>query len=599
MALLVGVLTVSSSRQTTELELSLRILTEELIPVLTDIEALSRSVMELSSEALNSLPEGAAEPEKKRILDHQESVVIAAEGMIAGTVASLNMLLSERFVEKWRFARGKTEELHRLAGSYIDANQAPRTIEEIEQLERAEDEAIQALEEIRLLAVKELHERHAEAELIQRQSVITQKTGLVIALILAVLLSIVLTSWFAIPLLRLADATKKIVRGDFNIQIPVDGNDELSSLGADFNAMAKSLQLTTVSKEKVDIILGSISEGLCVIDSQGNERECNPAWESMWKTGKHANTDLRRLKDFILSLPVLGDANGARGRRELVVGEEEKRHFSFSKIHIDSLPEVGDASLIVCQDITDSRMAEQEMARFREKMSHAEQLASLGSVAAILSHKLNQPLTVLRLLVQQMTRNIDDKEVIRRKLSESLQEIDVVRNQIREVLQYSRPMDTQQREVLELRATVGKTAELFARQFEEQAIEFRYDGISPEHRILANRDQIEEAIYILLENALHACSGKHSKISLSSETKDLRVVVACADTGQGIPKELQTRVFEPFFTTKPATRGTGLGLARLKQIITAHDGDIWVESEVGMGTTMYLSLPLNIQERVL
>src|SRR5262245_22278889 len=92
MAFLLAAVRISSGRQTAELEENLQELTEELIPVLTDIEALARAVMELSSEALNSRAARSLNEAESRISAHQQMVIIAAEGMINGTLASLDML---------------------------------------------------------------------------------------------------------------------------------------------------------------------------------------------------------------------------------------------------------------------------------------------------------------------------------------------------------------------------------------------------------------------------------------------------------------------------------------------------------------------------
>ena len=584
MAILVGVLTVASGRQTAELEGSLQRFTEELIPILTDVEALSRAVMELSSEALNaaekSIPQGN-EAAQARIRDHRETVVIAAEGMMSGTVTSLNLLLNDRYRPEWTIAIEKVEILRKIASQFLKANSAPDNVEEIESLEKAEDEAIQALDNIRLLTVKELHERHTEAEAIQRQSVITQRMALVIAILLSVLLSMVLTNWFLTPLAALANATREISAGSFNVRVAIAGDDELSQLGQAFNRMAERLQTTTVSKSKVDTIFSTMTECLCVIDPELRILE---SMEKLWP----------ELNTFVKSTLFAKVPSQEAVRKELTLGEDAgRRLFQVTVMQVPELPEVGSAGLIVAQDITLARRAELELGQFREKMVHAEQLASLGSVAAILSHKLNQPLTVLRLLVQQMLRNLHDEAVLQTKLSFALEEIDIVRTQIREVLQYSRPIDSQGKTRIELSQIVRKISELFSRSYEEQNIAFRMEGFEELPAVLASQDQIEEAVYIVLENAQHACVGiSPALIRVEASLKEDRVVLGFSDSGQGIPKEIQARVFEPFFTTKPATHGTGLGLARLKQIITAHDGDVWLESEERKGTTVFFSLPV-------
>ena len=81
---------------------------------------------------------------------------------------------------------------------------------------------------------------------------------------------------------------------------------------------------------------------------------------------------------------------------------------------------------------------------------------------------------------------------------------------------------------------------------------------------------------------------------MTSLDKDQYVRIEFADDGEGISEENLEKIFEPFFTTK--TRGTGLGLAITKQIIDMHQGKIFIDSEIGKGTTVVICLPLVREE---
>ena len=112
--------------------------------------------------------------------------------------------------------------------------------------------------------------------------------------------------------------------------------------------------------------------------------------------------------------------------------------------------------------------------------------------------------------------------------------------------------------------------------------------------MLGNLRALEQVFSNLINNALQAMSQIGSgDLALKvqpdhSEEGVESVEVSVADTGPGIPKELQERIFQPFFTTKP--NGTGLGLAITKRIITAHKGNIQVSSFPG-GTVFHVQLP--------
>ncbi|MFW5774700.1 MAG: sensor histidine kinase, partial [Chitinivibrionales bacterium] len=93
------------------------------------------------------------------------------------------------------------------------------------------------------------------------------------------------------------------------------------------------------------------------------------------------------------------------------------------------------------------------------------------------------------------------------------------------------------------------------------------------------------------------------RIHLSAHLQDNRVLVSIKDTGPGIKKEELDKIFEKFYRSKDQmsaeSKGSGLGLAIAKEIVTAHNGAIWVESRFGEGATFYISLPaVTVEEMI-
>ena len=105
------------------------------------------------------------------------------------------------------------------------------------------------------------------------------------------------------------------------------------------------------------------------------------------------------------------------------------------------------------------------------------------------------------------------------------------------------------------------------------------------------RSEINQVIVNLLVNAAHAIATK-GVITITTRLEGDRVMLSIADTGQGIDRQYLEKIFDPFFTTKPVGKGTGLGLAVAYGIVEKHGGSISVDSEVGVGTTFTLWLPL-------
>lgn len=102
---------------------------------------------------------------------------------------------------------------------------------------------------------------------------------------------------------------------------------------------------------------------------------------------------------------------------------------------------------------------------------------------------------------------------------------------------------------------------------------------------------MRQALLNVAQNAVQAMP-EGGTLRVSAATSDGHVRVSIADTGPGIPPDVRPRIFEPFYTTRP--RGTGLGLAVVKRIVDGHGGGIVVASEVGVGTTFSLDLPLEL-----
>jgi two-component system sensor histidine kinase ResE len=110
----------------------------------------------------------------------------------------------------------------------------------------------------------------------------------------------------------------------------------------------------------------------------------------------------------------------------------------------------------------------------------------------------------------------------------------------------------------------------------------------------ADRDKLKQVILNLLSNAIkYNCPN--GKITLSAEALTADMVISISDTGRGIRKADLAHLFEKFYRAQPTEKlasGTGLGLAISKQIIEAHGGKIEVNSQVGVGTTFLVHLPL-------
>jgi len=139
----------------------------------------------------------------------------------------------------------------------------------------------------------------------------------------------------------------------------------------------------------------------------------------------------------------------------------------------------------------------------------------------------------------------------------------------------------------------------------DKRIQVKIEPIGKLEKVLGDRTQLEQVILNVAVNAIDAMMPTLNEkqegllhFQLKVETADSHATsnssylhLSISDTGIGIPKEIQNRIFEPFFTTKEVGKGTGLGLAMVYGIVKNHHGKVYVDSEVGKGTTVHLYLP--------
>jgi signal transduction histidine kinase len=120
-------------------------------------------------------------------------------------------------------------------------------------------------------------------------------------------------------------------------------------------------------------------------------------------------------------------------------------------------------------------------------------------------------------------------------------------------------------------------------------VDQRFGDVPP---ILCSPSRINQVFINLVTNAVQAMDGKGT-LTITTTARDGWVDIEVCDTGCGIPPENLSKIMDPFFTTKPIGKGTGLGLSIVRRIVDEHGGKIMVDSKVGVGTAITISLPID------
>lgn len=214
---------------------------------------------------------------------------------------------------------------------------------------------------------------------------------------------------------------------------------------------------------------------------------------------------------------------------------------------------------------------------------------------ANVSHELRTPLASIRAMSETLESGaIEEEQTAKRFLNTIISEADRLGRIADDLLVLSRAESIEpERSGFDLSELLNDVYSRFRAQARREKIDLA-EEVPENLQLVANRDQIEEAVVNLVDNALKY-TQPGGKVVLSAENKNGEVAIRVADTGIGIMQEDLSRIFERFFRVDKArsrrTGGTGLGLSIVKHIAEAHGGRIEVQSEFNRGSTFLLVLP--------
>ncbi len=234
-----------------------------------------------------------------------------------------------------------------------------------------------------------------------------------------------------------------------------------------------------------------------------------------------------------------------------------------------------------------------ELSRSVELLARQERETAWRSMARQVAHEIKNPLTPMKLSVQLMLRawreKAPDFEQRLFKVSNTLiHQIETLSNIASEFSTFAR-MPNEQIEKVEIN-TLVKTASSIYDEYKD--IEIKTDiNETLSFYVMADKNRLFRMINNLLKNAAQAIDKeKKGLVIISTQQINDMVMIKVEDNGEGIPHEIRGKLFQPNFTTK--TKGMGLGLAMVKNIVEGFGGKIWFETETGKGTTFYIQLPL-------
>jgi signal transduction histidine kinase len=247
----------------------------------------------------------------------------------------------------------------------------------------------------------------------------------------------------------------------------------------------------------------------------------------------------------------------------------------------------------------DRELLEHKLESLSEHLLRAERLASLGTLAGVVGHELNNVLTML----QGSTWTIQN-DVAQGRLpsTQNLRILGQAGDRIalhsRSLLELGRPARAGDRPAIELTTTVREVLGTLQAAGLLRRVRLQFDSAREPLAVTIGRTAMEQILVNLVKNAVEALSevsrqDPHVRVSLgrAADRAD-RAECVVADNANGIPEAKLPLIFEPYYTTKPPERGTGLGLFAVRQLAREAGGEVSVVSRVGEGTTFSITLPL-------
>ena len=242
--------------------------------------------------------------------------------------------------------------------------------------------------------------------------------------------------------------------------------------------------------------------------------------------------------------------------------------------------------VMVFRDVTREKAA-------RTQLMVSDRMASIGVLAAGVAHEINNPLAAVVANLELVSRDLGERDsALRDEVADAREAADRVRQIVRDLKIFSRAEDDRA-EAVDVRAVLDSSARMAWNEIRHRARLVKdYAELPP---VSANESRLGQVFLNLIVNAAQAIAEGHAdenEIRLTArQLGPDKIAIEIADTGVGMPPEIQARLFTPFFTTKPAGVGTGLGLAICKRLVEAMGGEIGVESEPGRGTVFRVVLP--------
>ncbi len=418
-------------------------------------------------------------------------------------------------------------------------------------------------------------------------------TATAVALLLTGGLGVLLARTITRPVKEITTQAAAMAEGDFNRKVEIYAEDEIGKLGSVFNHLTTQLQKALAEneneREKLISILANMSDGVMALDAIGNVMVINQkARQMLGITDEAIGKSLLSLLPPQLNSSLTSDSSMETGSYMIEWPQEDQGQLNLI-LRLTFTPLKGSThsdkgSIVVLQDVTEQEKLDRDQKEF----------------VANVSHELRTPLTTIKSYVEALEEGAwENKELAPRFLRVTRQETERMIRLVSDLLLLSR-MDSSQtkfvKEKIHLSEMLEEVVDRFSVQLRQMQIKMCLnieEGLPP---IWVDLDRMDQVLDNLISNAIKYTPEFGEIVIEAKQRRDLSAVeVLIRDNGIGIPKKDLNRIFERFYRVDKARSrgmgGTGLGLSIAQEMIRAHGGAIYIESEIHKGTVVTFTIP--------
>lgn len=398
-----------------------------------------------------------------------------------------------------------------------------------------------------------------------------------IVMLFSISLSMKIVRTIIEPLKNLENVTARIAGGDLNIRVKSLSNDEIGSLGKTFNNMADQLQAKikeVVDKQnRLESILRSMESGVIAVDGDDTVITINPYAKRVFGIRRDISGEKisKYIKDYDINT-FLNEEDDSEKEVKILHPVERELRIKKASI-IDGIDRIG--KVIAVQDISNIKRLENMRSQF----------------VANVSHELKTPLTSIKGFTETL-KYVEDEETRKKFLDIIEKEADRLGRLINDILILSKiesDISGEEDEFLPNKV-VDDVINMVKVLADNKNITIELDERNND-LLFGDKDRFLQLVLNIVENSIKY-SNEGSKVKISSFTNGDNYNLIVEDNGIGIPKEDIPRIFERFYRVDKARKsgGTGLGLAIVKHIVKTFNGNIKVESVLGVGSKFIIQI---------